>query len=1232
MDRHSLVYSSLYYLILISSTLPANHGALTTSTDIDDEGIVEMYILAREEVDNELEEFYKTAPAGLDPDPNSEAMENLRNIREQIIKLGLPEQDLADLLKGDPGLIGRSKRGVRYRSIQRRAIDRNEQRRWTGGIVPYVFTQQIKPNHAHEIRKAMATYQRFTCLRYVPWEKVDGVTTNEKLNLDHPSYLSFIKASGCWSFLGNIWKETGQKISCCGGTTCIHEIGHAMGESHEQQSPNPDRYRFIGINFDNIKPDYVSSYAPHLGSKYFSSGYDLSTYMHYSQWTFRKPGKNTYVKYFPELPNSNSHYYLMREVSVMHKCQDKCSHLTITCENDGYLTLVDDKCSCRCIQGLDPATGCTTIYKADPPGMKFPGGKYTLPAHRSGCPDDSFALGSRTQYNDGGNKNSSNYALGGDISDKQVEQQFCSKTPDGSDWKWPGADFCVYRKGGKCPKGFDEGFVQYNDRPTSTERNAVSGELPDGVFDENTRLEFCCQNMGFSNDELYLPSRKPFVLIKHPKKECHQVRGMHFEHNDLRIVNTDDAGSAKEGGVNPVYKVEKKTNAYWTRFCHYKPAMIDCGDIINLDASSPEVTISSPDAPELECYWLIKAPAGQKLQLDFSSFDIKGKPGNCKDRLEVRYVRPGQPGVVYCGQGWDRTTISINNTIHLRMSTFGESTSHFTATVKLVNDADMCYSVADRGMTYDGNINFTRHFETCIPWHEASHCGMHSFKADKFSANLDSNKCRNPDQATGFMPWCYTNAEKCLRNYCDVCLLGKRFDSLAKCEDLKAAGQCVKEGCAKTCEDQWGQTSTPVKASQVACSTPGDAPDGTPVDPLKDLYSVGEWVTYKCNDGDTTKKRFCLTSGQWSSMGSVCTECPKAFTLNTKNSQCYFYPKVKTDFSKAMEKCQEDKAFVAYPKNADENLYLNNLTSYRIWLGITDQEKEGKFVTVEGKEAEFFNWASTEPNDYRKREDCTELKTDGEWNDSPCYYKRHFICQKAMTVINKCLDFSDKCTSLFAAKPSMCTDFPDFAEKDCRYTCGLCDLEGSPKCTIEKAGEAIKLYRGMFASFSCEEGYIRISGNEVRGCTASGTITGSPLECTKECPSGWTTNPENFHCYKKFNTKKTFPEAKADCEAQKGIVATAKNKQEQDIVNSVRNSGDIWLGMSDEITEKDWIWIDGDLVLWFNWNKWEPNDYGKSGEDCAMMKGNSQWNDMHCTKRQYPYVCKVPLSVFNSSK
>ena len=40
-----------------------------------------------------------------------------------------------------------------------------------------------------------------------------------------------------------------------------------------------------------------------------------------------------------------------------------CSDFTMDCHNDGFVTKVDDECSCLCPPGLDPATGCGTTVR-----------------------------------------------------------------------------------------------------------------------------------------------------------------------------------------------------------------------------------------------------------------------------------------------------------------------------------------------------------------------------------------------------------------------------------------------------------------------------------------------------------------------------------------------------------------------------------------------------------------------------------------------------------------------------------------------------------------------------------------------------------------------------------------------------------------------------------------------------------------------------------------------------
>ncbi|KAK3741518.1 hypothetical protein RRG08_018135 [Elysia crispata] len=574
---------------------------------------------------------------------------------------------------------------------------------------------------------------------------------------------------------------------------------------HEQQSPNPDRNRFIRVNPQYIIDDGQQWYVQRHPGNFISHGYDINSVMHYSPSYYRKPPGKTFSYLFSDLLHGGSTFYHIREVSIEHMCQDQCKDFPVACENDGYLTKVDGKCGCMCISGLDPATGCKTIYRHDPPGLEFPGGQYALPAHADGCPDETFMAGSRKHYtagrndksakfsfmagsrkhytagrndksakfsfmagsrkhytagrNDksakfsfmagsrkhctaGRNDKSAKFSLKTDLTSDMVEENFCVRNLPTNDVVWPEGNYCIYRKGGSCPAGFFfEGSVKYGDQPTDSKPNSQAGELPDGDYGADTKYHYCCKNSGFDDDILFFPSRKPFVLIKR--------RGDH-----------------------PVLQESEKSDAFSIKYCAHKPAMIDCGGVYELDASKREVSFSSPDDVELECFWLVKAPKGQRLALDFTEFDISGFPGMCRDDLVVRYSRLGQPGKSYCGSKFEKTLISLNNTIHIRLSTYSAYKSRFTANVRLIQDEDLCYKRADRGMTYDGDINFTRDFQPCLPWHEMTHCEAHPFKTDVYNTFLTGSECRTPDQTNAFQPWCYIDKKFCTRNYCDVCAIG----------------------------------------------------------------------------------------------------------------------------------------------------------------------------------------------------------------------------------------------------------------------------------------------------------------------------------------------------------------------------------------------------------------------------------------------------------------------------
>ena len=71
---------------------------------------------------------------------------------------------------------------------------------------------------------------------------------------------------------------------------------------------------------------------------------------------------------------------------------------------------------------------------------------------------------------------------------------------------------------------------------------------------------------------------------------------------------------------------------------------------------------------------------------------------------------------------------------------------------------------------------------------------------------------------------------------------------------------------------------------------------------------------------------------------------------------------------------------------------------YAIYIGVRDHIAEGVWKTAESdykRGVNFTNWYPGEPNNWEGAEHCAVISTarNGKWNDVPCSYGLHFLCQ-----------------------------------------------------------------------------------------------------------------------------------------------------------------------------------------------------------------------------------------------
>ncbi|CAH3019574.1 unnamed protein product [Porites evermanni] len=206
---------------------------------------------------------------------------------------------------------------------------------------------------------------------------------------------------------------------------------------------------------------------------------------------------------------------------------------------------------------------------------KWPSGDYGLPKPTSGCPDKNWREGFR--YQDSENVQNTNLVsngshLSGRVSQHGVRQEFCMHhdTPAGESIPWPRGKYCIYRKGGKCPLGLSEGWIRWDDENRKIDfPNSLGGDLPDGIYGQNTLIYFCCSISGRKSAAISLPYKTPFYLIAYGSSECQQVTSEYLQFDDEDQENTNSHSRISPYGASE----DPYNNRLY--YCYYQPIPCD---------------------------------------------------------------------------------------------------------------------------------------------------------------------------------------------------------------------------------------------------------------------------------------------------------------------------------------------------------------------------------------------------------------------------------------------------------------------------------------------------------------------------------------------------------------------------------------------------------------------------------------------------------------------------------
>lgn len=111
----------------------------------------------------------------------------------------------------------------------------------------------------------------------------------------------------------------------------------------------------------------------------------------------------------------------------------------------------------------------------------------------------------------------------------------------------------------------------------------------------------------------------------------------------------------------------------------------------------------------------------------------------------------------------------------------------------------------------------------------------------------------------------------------------------------------------------------------------------------------------------------------------------------------------------------------------------------------------------------------------------------------------------------------------------------------------------------------------------------------------------------------------NGHVYAKSLIGVNWAVAKDYCENVGGHLVTITSQGENDFIINY-SGGDISIGLTDSDEEGIFKWINGEPVVFSQWDYGEPNN--EFDEDYVLLKSTGYWNDGHLNQENWFFVCE----------
>ncbi|XP_075715629.1 C-type lectin domain family 4 member G-like [Rhinoderma darwinii] len=125
--------------------------------------------------------------------------------------------------------------------------------------------------------------------------------------------------------------------------------------------------------------------------------------------------------------------------------------------------------------------------------------------------------------------------------------------------------------------------------------------------------------------------------------------------------------------------------------------------------------------------------------------------------------------------------------------------------------------------------------------------------------------------------------------------------------------------------------------------------------------------------------------------------------------------------------------------------------------------------------------------------------------------------------------------------------------------------------------------------------------------------------CTS-CPAKWTLRASS--CYFLSTSHQTWENSKKECSKMDSSLLILKSQKELDALRPLIGNKRFWIGLK-RSDRNIWVWVDGTIPVYTNWNSGEPNNIGHREHCTEMITGG--WNDLDCSKT-IDYICRKPTA------